>query len=249
MTKLTTIILGIFICFWSNLATATDINFVIQNNMPTNINFVAQNNLASATTYIKSSSQDVSVNRPLTIVPKIKEKRIDSKASFRRLSTIQLLALTIYGESRNESVEGKIAVGTVIIERYIHRKMDIKSVILEQKAFSCFNSDDKQYERLKNIALHWKSNYNNSRSLRECYKLSKGLVEGTIVGHRLLMENCATYFKTPAAKWRWKGSKNLRLVCKIGGHQFYSETAARIEYVSYNTIFVKSQKEIKNVYT
>lgn len=228
MTKLTTIILGVSMCFWSSLATAT---------VP-NINFVSQSNI-STEMYVKNSSQDTSDGNLLIIVQPAKEKPVDCKAPFRKLSAIQLLALTIYGESRNESVEGKIAVGTVIIERHIHRNQSIKNVILKHHQFSCFSLKDKQYDRLKNIAFNWKHSYRNSKSLRECYRLSKGLIDGTIVGNRLLMENEATYFKTPIAKWKPSMVPKLRFVCKIGGHQFYTETLARVEYVSFNTIFIK----------
>lgn len=40
---------------------------------------------------------------------------------FGKLSPSEILALTLYGEARGESREGKIGVGTVILERVQHR--------------------------------------------------------------------------------------------------------------------------------
>ncbi len=221
MKKLAMII-SILMCFWSSLAIAfVPDTIVIQDNNSIDTSIV--------------NIQPI----PEVIIPevKVKIKPIDCKAPFRKLSTEQLLALTIYGESRSESIEGKIAVGTVILQRHIQLNQSIKRVILKHNQFSCFSLKDKQYERLTRIALNWKANYKKLPALQECYELSKGLLNGKIVGHKLLMENTATHFKTVKVTPKW--SKKFRLICQIGGHQFYTETAARIDYASYNTIFIK----------
>jgi len=216
MKKLITM-LSILVCLYGNLAVANVSDaLIIQDN----------NSIDTSLTEVKPI--------PEIVISKI--KLINSKAPFRKLSTKQLLALAIYGESRSENIEGKIAVGTVVIQRHIQLNKSIKSVILRSHQFSCFNPDDKQYDKLRNIALHW-NNYKNSKALQECYAIAEGLLDWKLVGNRLLMENSVTHFKTVKVKPKW--AKQLRFVCQIGGHQFYTKTPARVEYVSYNTIFIK----------
>ena len=144
--------------------------------------------------------------------------------AFWKLTPTQLFALTLYGEARGESVEGKIAVGTIILER-TRAGNSIKRTILQPQQFSCFSPNDKQYYRLNIIAEEWKYNYKKIPRLQECYAIAKGLVNGTITGHRLLLENRATHFKTISVKPEW--SKKMNLVITIGGHQFYAETSRR----------------------
>ncbi len=71
------------------------------------------------------------------------------------LSQQEIIGLTIYGEARGELVEGQIAVGCVIRNRMHLKPSKYKSyheVCLEPKQFSCWNSDDKNYETLIQIA-------------------------------------------------------------------------------------------------
>jgi len=144
--------------------------------------------------------------------------------AFWKLTPTQLFALTLYGEARGESVEGKIAVGTIILER-TRSGNSIKRTILQPQQFSCFSPNDRQYYRLNFIAEEWKYSYKQSRQLRECFAIAKGLVNGTITGHRLLLENRATHFKTISVKPEW--SKKMNHIITIGGHQFYAETSRR----------------------
>lgn len=60
---------------------------------------------------------------------------------------LMLMALCIWREARNQSREGKEAVGWVIRNRAAHPGWwghSIVSVILKPKQFSCFNKDDIQ---------------------------------------------------------------------------------------------------------
>ena len=212
-----------FIC-WSNMAVAVEINIV-------------EKGVAGNSMMLVSAEQ-----KPYYIAQPIIVKTYDSKAVFKALTPTQLLALAIYGESRSESTEGKLAVGTAILERSDHGKQSIKNVILKPAQFSCFSQNDKQYQRLKTIALNWKQSYKKLVPLRECYALARGLIAGTIVGHRLLIENCVTYFKTPDAKPAW--AKVYRLVCQIGNHQFYTEAPVRTVLASFNPFFVNKGRGV-----
>lgn len=80
------------------------------------------------------------------------------KEALLKLSAAQIMALTIYGEARGESTEGKIAVGSVILERVDHRLWDgrtIQEVCLRKWQFSCFLENDRNFGRLLNIAENW----------------------------------------------------------------------------------------------
>ena len=67
------------------------------------------------------------------------------------LSDMEILALTIYGESRGESIEGQIAVGCVIRNRAIAGSF-YKDICLAPNQFSCWNIGDPNYEILNELA-------------------------------------------------------------------------------------------------
>jgi spore germination cell wall hydrolase CwlJ-like protein len=51
----------------------------------------------------------------------------------------QIIAATLLGEARGEGLEGIYAVGTVIAQRSIDRKITPAAVCLQKKQFSCNN--------------------------------------------------------------------------------------------------------------
>ena len=51
----------------------------------------------------------------------------------------QIIAATLLGEARGEGLEGIYAVGTVIAQRAIERKISPAAVCLQKKQFSCNN--------------------------------------------------------------------------------------------------------------
>lgn len=58
--------------------------------------------------------------------------------------TLTLLAMCLWGEARNQTEEGLIAVGCVIRNRVLSGRFGAswKDVMLAPKQFSCFNPDD-----------------------------------------------------------------------------------------------------------
>ena len=63
------------------------------------------------------------------------------------------LAKTIYGEARGETIETMFAVGWVIRNR-LHLKHygnTYKAVVLQPKQFSCWNKDDPNYRKIKDV--------------------------------------------------------------------------------------------------
>ena len=71
-----------------------------------------------------------------------------------KLSDLDILALTVYGEARNQPIEGQVAVANVILNRLESRQWgsDIKSVCLARKQFSCWNENDPNRKILEAMA-------------------------------------------------------------------------------------------------
>lgn len=143
--------------------------------------------------------------------------------AFLKLSEKQIMALTIYGEARGESTEGKIAVGSIILERVDHRDWDgktIHEVCLKPWQFSCFNERDPNYRKLLNIAEQWDKAISLKAELSNCFCIAAGLIDGLIVRTRSISENHATQYVRVdcAASWR----KDMKKVATIGAHDFYA---------------------------
>ena len=140
---------------------------------------------------------------------------------FSGLTEAQLMALTIYGEARGETREGKIAVGSVILERVEHRPWDGKTVhevCLMPFQFSCFLPSDPNFHALRLIAEDWDTKAMRSMDLSECYTIAIGLISGDIP--RLEDIQGSTQYKTIDCPALW--ATKMKLVATIGGHQFYS---------------------------
>ena len=145
---------------------------------------------------------------------------------FRHLPDDEIMALTLWAESRGETLAGKIAVGTVILNRVEHRSWDgktVKEVCLLPKQFSCFNPDDKQREWLVDFAEDHEFSFENSASLKDCYIIAQGLLKGIIrPDEDILRAKCCQYLTTTAkAHCNWW--KKIKFVKRIGMHEFYTD--------------------------
>lgn len=147
-------------------------------------------------------------------------------ADFGRLADDQLMALTIYAEARGESRQGKIAVGSVILERVDHRDWDghnIKEVCLWPLQFSSFNTEDKEHhikedpnrKILKDMADNWNREISNNTMLQECFWVSQSLIAGGIARYPKALD----YFNPKVCNPEW--AKEKKLVAIVGNHQFY----------------------------
>jgi len=138
------------------------------------------------------------------------------------LTNSQLLALAIYGESRGESLEGKIAVGSVALERADKSKAKnpLREILLKRKAFSCFNPKDPNFKVMKKIALNWNTYYKQSPKLEECFKVSWGLLDNEIPRNKHIELNNVTHYQKKGRNSYW--SKKMILVKIIDNHEFYS---------------------------
>lgn len=141
---------------------------------------------------------------------------------FSGLTEAQIMALTIYGEARGESREGKIAVGSVILERVDHREWDgntIHEVCLMPYQFSCYLPGDPNFQALRLIAQDWETKAMRSMAMSECYQVAVGLIDGTIPRTPIIAERNCCQYKTKAAKAAW--ADKMERVAVIGHHEFY----------------------------
>jgi len=137
---------------------------------------------------------------------------------FDHLSDTQLLALAIYGEARGESGEGKIAVGSVILERVKRGGWwgkTVREVILKPFQFSCFLEKDPNYGKLVHISDQWDEVMALNAAMNDCYGIAAGLLDGSIKPNVT-----ATHYHTDAVDTAW--DDKMKLVATIGAHKFYA---------------------------
>lgn len=137
---------------------------------------------------------------------------------FEAISDLELLALCVYGEARNQGLDGMLAVASVIVNRANNPcwwGSDIKGVILKAYQFSCLNEKDPNRKMLESIALDFKGGLERFASLKSCYWVAKGIIEGFLTGNI----KGATHYHTKAISPEWK--EKMSLVKQVGDHLFY----------------------------
>ena len=142
-----------------------------------------------------------------------------SNRLFEALRDDQLLALCIYGEARGESIEGKIAVASVIMNRVEHPRWwgrHLRGVILRPWQFSCFNEADPNFKYLKQMAGSFKFNLDYSPALKECFWVAQGILNNSLRSNVGDATHYHTLKVTPS--WRMK----LRMIKTLGSHIFYT---------------------------
>lgn len=152
--------------------------------------------------------------------------RTEDKVIFDALSYFEALALTIYGEARGESHAGQIAVAYVVINRSFKWHKSIKEICYQKNQFSCFNSNDPQYEKLKLMAINYNVYIGISEKLRKCYDVAfmalSAPFESTV--------DDALYYRVIDYRNKWFDSSiksgKLEKVCTIGAHEFFREKGA-----------------------
>jgi len=148
----------------------------------------------------------------------------DRNRIFKKLDDVKLLAITIYGEARGEPLAGKIAVASVVLNRFKKNSWfgkTLKDVILKPYQFSCFNEDDPNRIKLLAIAQNWDMFYQKDKVLRECYDIASKFLDPNDI--TILKDNVfsATHYKTKNCKADW--ADKMQLTAVIGNHEFYTE--------------------------
>lgn len=120
------------------------------------------------------------------------------------------LAMNIYHEAGNQSMQGKLAVGVVTLNRMNHETLfasTIEDVVKERKQFSWYNN----VREVKTPAA--------SRAWNESLYAAKTLLTTDENSDIVSLLSGVTHYHATYIKPRW--SKSLEKVTKIGDHIFY----------------------------
>lgn len=137
---------------------------------------------------------------------------------FADLPDNEVLALTIYGEARGEPYLGKVAVGSVVLNRADLKNWmggTVKEVCLKPFQFSCFNKSDPNYKMLLDIAQDCTREATVNRVFCVCAGIADGLIDGTVQRITEGTHYHSTGIKTP--NWAFE----MKRVDKVGRHIFY----------------------------
>lgn len=137
------------------------------------------------------------------------------------LSPSQVLGLTIYGESRGEPVEGRIAVGCVVRNRLTLGRYgrDYKAVCLRKFQFSCWNEADPNRGVLIDAARLILRNDVIGPDLRECLWIADGVVDQVVKDRSRGADHYLTHGLWRSAKCpSW--AKDREPAAIIGTHVF-----------------------------
>ena len=131
------------------------------------------------------------------------------------MNETEILAKTIYGEARGESVAGKEAVANVILNRVkmnlVHPMWwgkTIEEVCLKHKQFSCWNPDDPNYKFLQ-------SDLSQNPVYQICERIARRALAGCLKDNT----NGATHYHAFHCHPLW--ARHIVPCAEIGHHLFY----------------------------
>jgi spore germination cell wall hydrolase CwlJ-like protein len=149
--------------------------------------------------------------------------RGEHKQLFLDLTDAQIMGLCIWAEARSEGMEGRIAVGSVILNRVDHRKWDgetVHEVIMKPWQFSWLNSlppqtyTDAQYDRCVEIARDFEAGYHEHPTLFVMLEIARNMLAGIVKRNVPSLE-----YHTLSVKPKW--AEKLAVYKTIGAHIFY----------------------------
>ncbi len=157
--------------------------------------------------------------------------RKEDEAIFDALTDEQLFALNMEREAGGEPREGKIAVGTVVLERVDHRDWDgntIREVILLPTQFTWTMPEygKAYYVNAVKMAKNFEGSLITHPALAECFEIAKGMLSGKIPRDPdLAAMHCCQYLNpevAASAKKRWE-RLGYQVVKTIGNHEFFAK--------------------------
>ena len=122
--------------------------------------------------------------------------------------TITTVSMTLWGEARNQSFDGKHAVASVIWTRANAKPSRLSTVCLDRKQFSCWQKG-KFSQKLPNI-----KNPIDRQAWRDCVTIAAQMVDGSF-----LPSLKSTHYHEASIAPRW--AINMRLLASVGDHRFY----------------------------
>lgn len=138
----------------------------------------------------------------------------------RPLSERELVALTIYGESRGESMLGKMAVASVIRNRLESGRWGAlyATVVLAPKQFSCWTIGDPNLAVIREIGQSLSADLTPTDPVvKQCLWIADGTVNGLLESTVLDARHYYAASLEHPPSWAATGE----LVAQIGAHRFY----------------------------
>ena len=126
---------------------------------------------------------------------------------------IEYMAKTVWGEARGEDKEGRIAVASVSLNRKNKQGWmgkTIKDVCLKKWQFSCWNENDPNLEKIKNLKLEDLTEF-----LDIAYGVVSGMYEDPTSG--------STHYYAKSMKSPPKWAEGKEPVLDHGGHLFFND--------------------------
>ena len=140
----------------------------------------------------------------------------EDKKRLLSLAEDHVLALTVFGEGRGESIEGKVAIANVIMNRLCDKRWPktIASVCLQPLQFSCWNDEDPNSKVLLRKSKQG-TGYDTDIAWKECLFAARGVI------NRYVRDNTkgANHYHTKAIKPSW--AAKMERTAEIGNHLFY----------------------------
>lgn len=129
------------------------------------------------------------------------------------LTDIEVLALTLWGEARGESILGRSAVACVIINRVEANGWygkNIREVCLKKWQFSCWNGDDPNRSKILNVP-------SGDKQLKECAVIAELAAQDALQD----FTKGSKHYHTADIEPGW--SKDLTPVFQLGSHVYFND--------------------------
>ena len=141
------------------------------------------------------------------------------------LTPLDVFALTIYGEARNQPVEGRIAVANVIRNRVrtSHWGAGYDAVCLAPHQFSCWQrvGGAANYEAIKALQAQIEQGQRPTDPvLTECYAIAQEIVSGRLQDNT---RSSTHYYVTKSPTPLW--AVGHAPACYVADHAFFSDVA------------------------
>lgn len=140
-----------------------------------------------------------------------------------RLSDRDVLALTLWGETRGEPIDGKIAVACVIRNRMAARRQSARDVCLAPMQFSCWQpiGGKANHDALAALVAALVAGHQaRDPILRECQWIADGLLSGAC---RDIVHGADHYLTTTLLSSTKKPGwvRAMTFCATVGAHAFY----------------------------
>ena len=149
----------------------------------------------------------------------VQEIRKIHREVFREWSDLELLAAVIWAEAGGEEFSGKVGVGLTVQTRVFHPRWwghNWREVILCPYQFCCFNPNNPRFKPLSELRFFI------PKEEKRAYEESQLVAKEIYLGRMADYIGQPTHYHTLNARPLWALSPNIRYLCRIGKHKFYS---------------------------